>query len=262
MIRRLLALSWIAVLLLLAFYAPMLTEHSETQPSGTPLSPPNRANLLGTDHLGRDLFTRLIFGTRISLSMALAAGGIGIIFGGLLGIVSAIARTTLDDVLTWLGDVLLSIPGLLLAMLLVAGLGTGIPTVILAAGIGAIPGFMRVTRTLFMQLGEEEYVDAARSIGATSTRIAFRHLLPNAIPRLIVLSVTQMAWVFVNTTTLSFLGFAGDPSVAEWGAMLNQGRGFMMDSPWLVLLPGFAITFTILSLHTLGASSLNSRFDE
>jgi len=262
MIRRLLALLWIAVLLLLAFYAPLLTEYSETEPSGTPLSPPSPQHPLGTDHLGRDLFTRLLFGVRISLSMALAAGGISIAIGGLLGMVSALAPVLLDDVLTWLGDVLLSIPGLLLAMLLVAGLGTGITTVILAAGIGAVPGFMRVSRTLFMQLGEEEYVEAARAIGAAPIRIAVRHLLPNAIPRVTVLSVTQMAWAFVNTTTLSFLGFAGDPSVAEWGAMLNQGRGFMMDAPRLVLLPGFAITFTILALHTLGASSVQRRFDE
>jgi len=257
--RRLLAVLWLASILCAALFAPFLSTTSPTQPVGDSLLPTSGSLPLGTDQLGRDLFSRMVYATRTSMVMAIITGALCVLGGTILGAWAAISRPIVDRALLWLGDVLLSIPGLLLAMLLVASRGTGIATVILAAAIGGIPGFMRVVRVLFRQLAEEPYIDAARALGATSTRIAFRHILPNAVPRLIPLAVSQFAWGIVNITTLSFLGFTGDPALPEWGSMLNAGRGYMLDAPRLVLLPGLAISLTILALHSLGSSMVRER---
>lgn len=255
MIRRILAIIWLSTILAVAAAAPLLTVYDPVQPAGGALESPSAIHPLGTDNLGRDVFSRLVYGSRMSLVMAGMAGAIAVVFGSLLGSWSAVSRRQIDAMLTWSGNVLLSIPGLLLAMLFVASLGTGALTVTLAVGISAVPGYMRVARTLMKQIRQEEYILAAEAIGASSLRIAWRHIIPNARPRLQVLATTQLAWSFVNTTTLSFLGFAGDPSTPEWGAMLNTGRGFLLQAPHLALIPGLAISLTILALHALGTTS-------
>jgi peptide/nickel transport system permease protein len=147
----------------------------------------------------------------------------------------------------------LAVPALLLAMLLVAGLGPGITTVILAIGLGGVPAFARVTRTICFQLMEKEYIYAATALGANRFHIAVRHLLPNALGQIIHLATTHYAWAFLGITTLNFLGLSGDPALPDWGALLNQGRGFLIEAPWFALTPGIAITTTILSIHGLGA---------
>lgn len=251
--RRAFALLWLTLMLASVLAAPLLVNEDPLQPSAPALAPAERGHPLGADHLGRDVFARLLYGGRTSLLMAAVAGTIAVVGGSILGAWAAVAHRAVDNLLTWAGNVLLAIPGLLLAMLLVASFGTGLSTVILAAGIGAIPNTMRVARTLFKQIAQEEYVQAAHAIGATRVHIARRHILVNARPRLLVIAITQLAWSFVNTTTLSFLGFAGDPSLPEWGAMLNSGRGYLLAAPHLALLPGLAISLTILALHTLAA---------
>jgi peptide/nickel transport system permease protein len=152
----------------------------------------------------------------------------------------------------WLGNVLLAIPGLLLAMLLVASLGPGLPAVVLAVGIGGVPGYARLTRTLASQLLRDGYVSAARSLGAGRGWIALRHLLPNSLPQLIPLATTHFAWALLGTTTLTFLGLAGDPAIPEWGALLNASRAHLLEAPWAALWPGLAISLTILSVHAWG----------
>lgn len=257
--RRVLALAWLLLMLAAVLAAPLLTDQDPLQPTAPALAAAGSGHPLGADHLGRDLLSRLLYGGRTSLLMAAIAGAIAVAGGSFLGAWAAVAPRTMDSVLIWAGNVLLAIPGLLLAMLLVASFGTSRWTVILAAGISAIPNTMRVARTLLKQTAQEEYVQAARAIGATRLRIARRHILPNARPRLLVLAITQLAWSFVNTTTLSFLGFAGDPSLPEWGAMLNSGRGYLLEAPQLALLPGLAISFTILALHHLGSTPVHAQ---
>ncbi|MBN2556041.1 MAG: ABC transporter permease [Anaerolineales bacterium] len=261
MIRRMLAVLWLFAILVIAAAAPLLTVYDPVQPTSGAFESPSANHLLGTDNLGRDFFSRLVYGSRMSLVMAGMAGAIAVVFGTLLGSWSAVSRREIDAMLTWTGNVLLAIPGLLLAMLFVASLGTGTLTVTLAAGISAVPGYMRVARTLMKQIRQEEYILAAESIGASSLRVAWRHIIPNARPRLQVLAITQLAWTFVNITTLSFLGFTGNPSIPEWGAMLNTGRGFLLQAPQLALMPGLAISLTILALHALGTTSRSHTID-
>lgn len=151
----------------------------------------------------------------------------------------------------WLSNVLLAIPGLLLAMLMVAALGPGIPAVILAVGIGGVPGFARLSRSVVRQLLGEGYVEAALAAGGGQVWISMRHILPNALPQLASLAGTYFAWAFLGTTTLTFLGLAGDPGLAEWGAMLNSSRSHLLVAPQLAALPALAISLTVLAVHSL-----------
>jgi peptide/nickel transport system permease protein len=145
----------------------------------------------------------------------------------------------------------ISIPGLLLALLFVAGLGPGLPTVILAVGLGGAPGFARLARQAFRQGQTASYIAAASAMGAGPAQVALAHLVPNARPQLVPLAATYYAWSMLGTTTLTFLGLGGDPANPEWGSMLNAGRLHLQDAPHLVLLPGLAIALTILSVHAL-----------
>jgi peptide/nickel transport system permease protein len=154
--------------------------------------------------------------------------------------------------IVWLSNSLLAIPGLILAMLLVAAMGPRLLTVILAVGFGGAPGFVRLSRTIFLQIRGQNYVTASIALGANRTWIAGHHILPNAKNQLLSLATTHYAWAFMGTTTLTFLGLAGDPSIPEWGVMLNAGRAHLIDAPWLAIWPGCAISLTILAVHRLG----------
>jgi peptide/nickel transport system permease protein len=162
------------------------------------------------------------------------------------------APSWIDRILVWLTNATLAIPGLLLAMLLVAGLGPGLDTVILAVGFGGAPGFMRLSRTIFQQVRQQGYVTASIALGGGRWWITTAHLLPNAARQLTSLATTHFAWALLGTTTLAFLGLAGDPSRPDWGTMLNQGRRYLVSAPHLALLPGLLISLTILAVHTLG----------
>jgi peptide/nickel transport system permease protein len=207
---------------------------------------------LGTDSLGRDFFARLLYGGRQTLGAALLAVCLTVGLGSLLGLIAALAPSWIDRMLVWLTNATLAIPGLLLAMLLVAGLGPGLDTVILAVGFGGAPGFMRLSRTIFQQVRQQGYVTAAVALGAGRWWITTAHLLPNAARQLMSLATTHFAWALLGTTTLAFLGLAGDPSRPDWGTMLNQGRRYLISAPHLALLPGLLISLTILAVHTLG----------
>ncbi|MFN2149786.1 MAG: ABC transporter permease [Anaerolineales bacterium] len=246
------AFLWLAVLLILALFAPVIAPHNPRLPVGTALHPPADETLLGTDALGRDFFSRLIYGARSSLLASFAATLITISLGLFLSLIASIRGGLLDRLLLGLANAGLAIPGLLLAMLFVAGLGTGLSTVILAVGLGGSPGFIRLSRSIFKGILQEDYVDAAHALGANRMRIAFFHLLPNAFPQLLALGTLHYAWAFLGTTTLTFLGLAGDPSLPEWGAMLDSGRTYLIQAPWLSLLPGLLITMTVLAVHRIG----------
>lgn len=247
-----LAIAWLSLILALSLIAPFITPFSPVQPIDKPLQAANERSLLGTDSLGRDLWTRLLFGARTSLSAAFLAACLSVFIGGAGGLFAAGLPGWPDRIALWLTNALLAIPGLLLAMLLVAGMGSGLRTVILAVGVGGMPGFMRISRTIFLQIQTLGYIQASRSLGGGRAWIAIAHILPNALSPLFALATIHIAWAFLGTTTLTFLGFAGDPSLPEWGAMLNAGRLHLSSAPRLALAPGIAISLTIMAIYHLG----------
>jgi peptide/nickel transport system permease protein len=249
-----LAFFWLALVVILAIFAPLIAPANPYHPVADPLLSPHAHAPLGTDHLGRDLWSRLLFGCRISPGAALLSALLTLVLGSLLGISAAIFGGKIDRIMSAVVNAALAVPALLLAMLLVAGFGPGITTDILAIGLGGVPAFARVTRSICLQLMEKEYIYAAVALGATQPHIVFRHLLPNAAGQIVILATTHYAWAFMGITTLTFLGLAGDPSIPDWGAILNQGRSFLTQAPWFVLAPGSAITMTILAIHHIGAS--------
>lgn len=249
--REAAALIWLLALLSIAILAPLLAPADPRQPIGPALTPPGPGARLGTDSLGRDVWSRMLYGARISLTAAMGAALLATSLGVAAGLLAASAGGPLDALVVFAANAALAVPGLLLALLLVAGLGPGLPAVILAVGLSGAPGFARVARTLFLQVRESGFVDAASALGASLPWVAIRHLLPNASPNLLALAATHYAWSFIGTTTLTFLGLAGDPSLPEWGAMLNAGRADLLSAPWLSLLPGLAICLTILAIYTL-----------
>lgn len=246
------ALFWLAVVTLLSIFAPIFSQFDPLQPVGPPLSLPNSRWFLGTDALGRDLWTRLIYGGRMSLSASLLSASISSLVGILVGVLSATLPRWMDRLIMWLSNALLSIPGLLLAMILVAGLGPGLSTVILAVGISGAPGFARISRSIFMQIRSEKYIQSAYALGGGRLWVIRYHILPNAASQLLSFGTVQVAWGFLGITTLTFLGLAGDPSTPEWGSMLNAGRLHLIGFPHLAILSGVTITATILSIHNLG----------
>lgn len=247
-----LSLAWLGAVILISALAPVLTSHDPYTPVAEPLSAPAPGIPLGTDALGRDLWSRLAHGGRISLGASLAAASIAILLGTAVGLASAVWERWLDRVMLWATNTALAIPGLLLAMLLVAMMGPGIDVVVLAAGFAGAPAFAQPARIMFKQLISREYVVAAQALGASRRRIALRHILPNALGEVISLATTHVAWAFIGITTLTFLGLGGDPSLPEWGAMLDQGRKHLIETPLLAILPGTLISLTILSTHAIG----------
>jgi ABC-type dipeptide/oligopeptide/nickel transport system permease subunit len=194
----------------------------------------------------------MVWGGRLSLGMSFAAAALTILVGTAAGLAAAAWRGLVERVVLFSANAMLAVPGLLLALLIAAAIGQGLPAVILAVGLGGVPGYARLARTAFLQVQSEDFIDAARALGAAEARIAVGHLLPNAGPTLLSLATIHYAWAFLGTTTLAFLGLAGDPSIPEWGVMLNAGRASLVDAPWLAIIPGLAISLTILSVHHLG----------
>ncbi len=256
MTRRVLALAagvWLAVVILAAALSPRLAPSDPIQPVGTALASPGNGSWLGTDELGRDLWSRMLFGARISLTAALLAALVTVSLGGVVGLAAAMRGGWIERVILWGTNAMLAIPGLLLALMLLTALGPGVGTIILAVGFGGAPGFARLSRPIFLAARQTGYAQAARALGAGQAWVAARHVLPNARTGLLSLATTHVAWSFVGITTLTFLGLAGNPSLPEWGAMLNSGRAHLIDAPHLALWPGTAIALTVLSIQYLGS---------
>ncbi|MES0340227.1 MAG: ABC transporter permease [Anaerolineales bacterium] len=249
---KILCILWLVAMVLMALIAPIISSADPYKPIGRPLLSPQDHPPLGTDALGRDFFARITYGARLSLSIPLLATLLTVLIGTTISLTAIVGGGLSDRSILALTNAALAIPGLLLAMLLVAGFGPGIPTVVIAVGLGGIPGFVRLSRSIFLGIKEMGFIDAAYALGASRTRVALAHLLPNAAPQLFSLATTHFAWAFMGTTTLTFLGLSGDPSVPEWGAMLNSGRLHLVQAPWLTLIPGILISLTILTIHYLG----------
>lgn len=208
--------------------------------------------LLGTDHLGRDLLSRLIWGARTSLSVGVLATLIAALVGSLIGLVAGFAGRRVDSVLMRGIDVLMAFPYLLLAIGLVAVLGPGLINAMIAISVVNIPFFARAVRGTTISLVSAEYVDAARALAFSPTRILFREVLPNVLPVIIVTMSTTVGWMITETAGLSFLGLGAQPPTSDWGAMLGAGRDFITRAPHVMIVPGTAIFVVVISLNFLG----------
>ncbi len=216
------------------------------------LTPPNSSHWFGTDEHGRDQLSRIIWGTRISLSIGLISVSIGLVGGGLLGLLAGYFGGAVDNSIMRVMDVMMAFPGVLMAMALVAALGPGLYNVMIAVGIWSIPLFSRLVRGTVLGLKENEFIAGARAVGCGNARIIFVHILPNTIAPILVFTSLRMATALLSAAALSFLGLGAQPPQPDWGAMLSQGRAHIHSSPHLMWFPGLAIMVMVLSFNMLG----------
>ena len=246
----------VMVLFLVAVLSPFISPHDPlaTSPDNAYLPPLHPGHVLGTDELGRDLLSRVLWGARVSLPGAFVAVGVGLVGGGLVGLLSGYAGGVVDLLLMRLIDALLAFPGLILAIAIVAGLGPGIRNAMIAIGIVAIPVYARLVRAVVLQLKQMEFIVATRSLGAGPGRLIFRHLVPNLLNPVIVQVSLSAGFAILAEATLSFLGLGAQPPTPDWGQMINTGGAFLPNDPWLAIIPGAAISITVFSFNLLGDS--------
>ncbi len=249
-----LGLIFIAIFVIGAIVAPVIAPYDPTVGVlSNNLQGPSLAHLMGTDLLGRDEFSRVLYGARISLTVGVVAVMFGLIGGTIVGAVAGGAGGFIDGILMRVVDVLLAVPGILLAIGVVAWLGHGEIQIMLAVGVSYSPIFARLLRGSLLALRESDYVTAARSMGASPTRILLRHMLPNALTPLIVQATLAAATAIIDVAGLGFLGLGpGDPRIAEWGEMLTDSSRFLQSAPYLILFPGAAIVISAVGFNLLG----------
>jgi peptide/nickel transport system permease protein len=241
------------VFLLLALLAPVLAPYDPTAFTlGQQLKPPSATNLLGTDELGRDILSRILYGARITLLITLGAVLVSLVIGTLLGIVAGFLGGWTDTLVMRLMDVLLAMPGFLLAIAIIAALGAGTVNVVIAVGVFSIPSFARVARGSTLSVKQQDYVLAARALGEPAGGIMWRHILPNVTPPLVVQTTLRLATAILTASGLSFLGLGPQPPTPEWGAMLSTGRNMITSSPQLATIPGLAILLVAIGFNLLG----------
>jgi len=241
------------VIILSAASAPVIAPHDPTlQDTQAIRKSPSMHHLFGTDTFGRDVFSRVLFGGRNSLPVGLIAVGVAAVFGVLCGLTAGYYGGWIDSLIMRLVDIMLAFPGILLAMAMVAILGTSFINLMLAVGIAAIPEYTRVVRGSVLSARESEYVAAARVAGATNRRMMLRHILPNVLPPIIVLATLGIAGAIILGSTLSFLGLGIQPPTAEWGNMMSDGRTMMRHFWWVSFFPGLAIMLTVLAINLVG----------
>jgi ABC-type dipeptide/oligopeptide/nickel transport system permease subunit len=231
----------------IAPYPPLETDYLATQ------APPSAEHLLGTDHLGRDVLSRIIYGTRVTLTVSLASVGIGVSLGMIWGIASGYSGHRFDMISQRLIEVLMSFPTLILAMLLMVSLGAGLMTVVIAIGVSQIPVATRITRSVVLTTKETSYVDAARCAGATPARIMTQHIARQCVAPLLVIATVNLGAAIFAEASLSFLGIGVPPPTPSWGNMLGGVLAQSFDPPWwLVIFPGLAIALTIMAANLVG----------
>jgi peptide/nickel transport system permease protein len=249
-----LGLVFIAVFVLSAVLAPVIAPYGPLEGGlGQRLEPPSRAHLMGTDAQGRDEYSRVLFGAQVSLVAGVASVVMGVLIGGTIGALAGGVGGKLDSVLMRFVDAMLAVPGILLAIGIVAFLGRGLPQIMFAVAIVNVPIFARILRGSLLSLRESDYVTASRSIGASGTRLLFRHLLPNSLSPLIVAATLALATAIIDVAGLGFLGLGPpDPRTPEWGTMLTDATKFIRQAPWLLWFPGAAIVISAIGFNLLG----------
>lgn len=245
----------LTILVLLAIFADVIADYDNVvikQNLAHRLQGPSAAHWLGTDEFGRDIFARLIHGTRVSLQVGIVAVGISIVIGGILGAVAGYYGGKLDNIIMRVMDIFLAVPSILLAIAIVSALGPSILNLMLAISISSVPSYARIVRASVLSIRDQEFIEAARAIGASNTRIIFRHIIPNSLAPVIVQATLGVASAILSTAGLSFIGLGIQPPAPEWGSMLSGGRQYLRYAWWVTTFPGVAIMITILSLNLLG----------
>lgn len=237
----------------LAVGAPALAPHDPfKQNLGNALARPGAGHWLGTDNVGRDVLSRVVWGTRVSLVAGFVSVAIALLAGSTLGLVAGYCGGKLDGLLMRAMDAVLSFPPLVLALALGAVLGAGLGGVLIALGVVYTPTFARLMRGQVLSITARDYVDAARALGAPGWRIAWRHVLPNATAPIVVQASLSVAFAILAEASLSFLGLGIQPPAASWGSMINAGRGYLQQAPWIVFGPGAALFVTVVGLSVVG----------
>lgn len=245
---------FVLAVLICAIFAPLISTHDpyEMEMSKRLLAPMVDGHILGTDQYGRDLLTRIIYGTRVSLQVGLTSVAIAMIIGVTLGLISGYYGGWIDTIIMRIVDIFLSFPVLLLAIALVAALGPGIENVILALGFVYWTSYARIVRANVLEIKEEEYIQAAKTIGSNDLRIILLNILPNCIAPIVVVATLGLGTAIVSEATLSFLGLGIQPPESSWGWTLAFGMKFIREAPHLSIYPGLAIMVTVLGFNLLG----------
>jgi peptide/nickel transport system permease protein len=244
----------ILLLVVLAVFAPLIAPYNPlTQfTSARALQAPSLAHLMGTDEVGRDVFSRVVYGTQLSLLISFLILSFGMIIGIAVGATAALGGGIVDEVLMRVTDVFFAVPLLILGMAFVATLGPSVKSLVIAMSLAWWPSYARLIRGQLLSIKERTFVESARVIGNSSIRVTLRHILPQTFPELLVRATLDVGNVILIVSGLSFLGLGAQPPTAEWGAMIGDGRTFALSAPWLMLFPGLAIVFTILMFSMLG----------
>lgn len=238
--------------MLWALLAPLVSPYSPSAQGAGRLVPPSLAHPMGTDELGRDVASRIIYGSRVSLQVGAVSVVLALVAGTLIGGIAGFFGGRLDDYLMRLVDVLFAFPGLVLAIVIAGLLGPSRTNAMIAIGIVYAPAFARVIRGSVLSVMAESYVEAARVVGASDLRIMARHLLPNILAPIIVMTTVYLSTAILSEASLSFLGLGSQPPEPSWGGMLNAARRFMELAPWLAIFPGCAIMLVVLGFNFLG----------
>ena len=254
--RNRLALAGIIIViavLMVAVFAPLIQMHDPLQQNiSNRLQTPNWEHFFGTDHLGRDVWSRIVHGSRVALLVGIIAVGIGIVFGTPIGAIAGYYRGKVDEVIMRIMDSLLAFPPILMALVVVTILGSSLFNTMIAIGVDYIPRFARVMRGSVLSEREKEYVEAGRMVGEANLSILFRQILPNSLSPLIVQATVFIAYAMLTEAALSFLGLGIQPPNPSWGSMLNEAKLFIESDPYLAIIPGLAISITVLGFNLFG----------
>lgn len=243
----------VSLLLLISLFAPAVAPNSPIEQNlEERLLPPTLKYPFGTDNLGRCIFSRIIYGARISLSIGVIVIGINSISGVIIGLIAGYFGKAADSIIMRLVDIFLSLPGIIIALLIAAIIGPSLLNIMLALSIIGWTGYARVVRSSVLSAKEKEFIKAEISIGASHGRIIFYHILPNVVSPVLVMMTLGMGYTILAISALSFIGLGAQPPLSEWGAMLNSGRPFMQTAPHLMIFPGLAIMISVLGFNFLG----------
>jgi peptide/nickel transport system permease protein len=246
----------VLLFLMMAIVGPWLAPHDPTQiyysPGLTPPSPPSAAFPFGTDATGRDVLSRVLAGARISLTVGVVAVGIATFFGTLLGLLAGYFGGWTDQLIMRLMDVMLAFPDILLAIVIITVLGPGLTNVMVAVGIAAIPAYTRTVRAAVLSVRQQDYVEAARALGAPNWRIIISHVLRNVLTPIVVLVTLSIGLAILTAAGLSFVGLGAQPPTPEWGDMLNDAQNYLQQAWWMAVYPGAAIMLVVVGLNLLG----------
>lgn len=250
------ALLAFAYLGLLAFWVAFPSAFTAYDPLGVAIAskllPPSAEHWFGADHLGRDVFTRIIFGTQNSLKATLIAVLIGLVIGSVIGLVSGFGPERLDAAIMRIVDVLLAIPNLLLSLAIVTALGFGLVPVAIAVGIGSVGSFARIMRSEVIRVKKLPFIESARLLGASPIDVAIRHVLPHSWGPVVALSAIEFGSAVLSVSALSFLGFGAPPPEIEWGLLVSEGRKFISIAWWLIAFPSLFIVLTVVAANVIG----------